>query len=56
MRISSAPQVAVSLDFALQNKDLRDTGAGIRRLLRGDLDPPRSRELLAEMRSAGLPT
>ena len=30
--------------------------AEIRRLLRGDLDPARSRELLDEMRSAGLPT
>lgn len=30
--------------------------AEIRRLLRGDLDPARSRELLDEMRAAGLPT
>jgi hypothetical protein len=28
----------------------------IRQLLRGDLDPGRSRELLDEMRAAGLPT
>jgi hypothetical protein len=30
--------------------------AEIRRLLRGDLDPARSRELMDEMRAAGLPT
>ncbi len=30
--------------------------AEIRRLLRGDLDPARSRELMDEMRQAGLPT
>jgi len=30
--------------------------AEIRRLLRGDLDPTRSGELMAEMRAAGLPT
>lgn len=30
--------------------------AEIRRLLRGDLDPARSGELMAEMRAAGLPT
>jgi hypothetical protein len=30
--------------------------AEIRRLLRGDLDPSRSRELMDEMRAAGLPT
>jgi hypothetical protein len=30
--------------------------AEIRRLLRGDLEPARSRELLDEMRAAGLPT
>ena len=28
----------------------------IRQLLRGDLDPGRSRELMDEMRAAGLPT
>jgi hypothetical protein len=28
----------------------------IRQLLRGDLDPRRSRELMDEMRAAGLPT
>lgn len=30
--------------------------AEIRRLLRGDLDPGRTQELLDEMRAAGLPT
>jgi hypothetical protein len=40
-----------------QAKEAHDAKrAEIRRLLRGDLEPARSVELMAEMRAAGLPT
>jgi len=57
---SAAVRISLTMiDIILgpQAKEAHDAKrAEIRRLLRGDLEPARSVELMAEMRAAGLPT
>jgi hypothetical protein len=57
LRIDDLPRLTRSGDDVRSLVEQFDAKpAEIRRLLRGDLDPARSRELLDEMCAAGLPT